>query len=138
MNSDSILLHDRPVLFKGQLVYQMGWDMTLAGNYQYQSGRPWGREIRFNGLVPGATRVFYEPMNDDQRVDPINQLDVRLEKALRFGGTAEGAVFGDLLNAFNTDAAQSILDRRFTNANFGVPSTFVPPRRLMLGAKFRF
>ena len=77
-------------------------------------------------------------MNDDQRVDAINQLDVRLEKALRFGGTAEGAVFGDLLNAFNSDAAQSVLDRRFTNANFAVPSFFVPPRRLMLGAKFRF
>ncbi len=138
VNSDSILLHDRPVLFKTQLVYQAFWELTLAGNYQYQSGRPWGREVRFNGLVPGATRVFYEPMNDDQRVDAINQLDLRLEKAIRFGPTVEGAVFGDFLNAFNSGAAQSVLDRRFTNSNFAVPSFFVPPRRLMLGAKFRF
>ncbi len=63
---------------------------------------------------------------------------MRLEKALRFGQGVEGAVFGDLLNAFNSDAAVSVLDRRFTSANFGVPSTFVLPRRLMLGAKFRF
>jgi hypothetical protein len=138
VNADGILLHDRPVLFKGQLVYELGWGLTVAGNYQYQSGRPWGREIRFNGLVPGATRVLFEPLSGDRRVDPINQLDVRLEKALRFRGTIEGAVFGDLLNATNSDAAQNVLDRRFTSANFGVPSTFVPPRRLMLGAKFRF
>jgi hypothetical protein len=137
VNARGLLLHDRPVLAKGQVVYEIGWGLTLAANYQFQSGRPIGREVRFNGLVPGATRVLYEPLNDDSRVDPINQTDVRLEKAVRFGGV-EGAVFGDLLNAFNSDAAQSVLDRRSTSANYLVPSVFVPPRRLMLGAKFRF
>ena len=73
---------------RSQLVYELGWEMTLAGNYMYQSGKPWGREVRFNGLVPGATRVLYEPFNDDRRVAALNGLDVRLEKALRFGGTA--------------------------------------------------
>ena len=137
VNADGLLLGDRPLLLKSQLVYEVGWGVTLAGNYQYQSGRPIGREVRFNGLVPGATRVLFEPLNDDLRADAINQLDVRLEKALRFGG-AEGAVFGDLLNAFNSDAAQSVLDRRSVSANYLVPSVFVLPRRLMIGAKFRF
>jgi hypothetical protein len=112
--------------------------MTLAANYMYQSGKPWGREVRFNGLVPGATRVLFEPFNDDRRVAALNGFDVRLEKALRFGGTAEGAVFGDFLNVFNNDANESIVDRRQVSANFGVPTRFVLPRRLMLGAKFRF
>jgi hypothetical protein len=138
VNSRGLLLHDRPVLAKAQLVYEVGWGVTVAGNYQYQSGRPWGREVRFNGLVPGATRVLFEPLSGDRRVDPINQFDVRLEKALSFRGGIEGAVFGDLLNATNNDAAQSILDRRFVSSNFGVGSVFTPPRRLMLGAKFRF
>jgi hypothetical protein len=31
-----------------------------------------------------------------------------------------------------------VLDRRSTSTNFGVGSAFVLPRRLMLGAKFRF
>ncbi|HTM33578.1 MAG TPA: TonB-dependent receptor [Vicinamibacterales bacterium] len=137
-NSDGLLIWDRPVLFKGQLVYELGWDMTLAGNYMYQSGKPWGREVRFNGLVPGATRVLYEPFNDDRRVAALNGLDVRLEKALKFGGTAEGAVFGDFLNVFNNDAYENIIDRRQASANFGIPTRFVLPRRLMIGAKFRF
>jgi hypothetical protein len=138
VNSEGLLIGDRPVLFKSSLVYELGWDMTTAVNYMYQSGRPWGREIRFSGLVPGTTRVLYEPFNDDRRVDALNGLDIRLEKALRFGGTAEGAVFGDFLNLFNNGAAQSVIDRRQTSTNFGVPSTSVLPRRLMVGAKFRF
>lgn len=138
VNSDGLLIGDRPVLFKSSLVYELGWDLTTAVNYMYQSGRPWGREVRFNGLVPGATRVLYEPFNGDRRVAALNGFDVRIEKALRFGGTAQGAVFGDFLNLFNNSAYQSIIDRREVSANFGVPSTFVLPRRLMLGAKFRF
>jgi hypothetical protein len=139
VNADGRLLGDRPVLLKTQLMVDVGWGVTMAGNYQYQSGRPIGREVRFNGLVPGATRVLYEPLNNDLRVDPINQLDLRVEKALRIGSRGiEGAVFGDLLNAFNNDAAQSVLDRRSISANYLVPSVFVLPRRLMIGAKFRF
>ena len=70
---------------------------------------------------------------------PLNQLDLRLEKALSFSdGRVEGAVFGDFLNTLNNDGTQSVLDRRSTTTNFGVGSSFVLPRRLMLGAKFRF
>ena len=46
-------------MFKASGVYEIGWGVTMAGNYGFQSGRPWGREVRFNGLVPGATRVLY-------------------------------------------------------------------------------
>ena len=139
VNSDGLLIGDRPVLIKANVVYQIGWGMTVAANYGFQSGRPWGREVRFSGIVPGTTRVLFEPFSGDRRVDPLNQIDVRLEKALSFSdGRIEGAVFGDLLNALNNDAAQSILDRRSISSNFGVGSSFVLPRRLMLGAKFRF
>jgi len=139
INSDGLLIGDRPIVFKASGVYELGWGTTIAGNYGFQSGRPWGREVRFTGLVPGSTRVLYEPLSGDRRVDPLNQLDLRLEKALSFsGGKVEGAVFGDLLNVLNNGAAQSVLDRRSTSSNFGVKSAFVLPRRLMLGAKFRF
>lgn len=139
VNADGLLIGDRPVVFKASGVYEIGWGTTIAANYGFQSGRPWGREIRFNGLVPGATRVLYEPLSGDRRVEPLNQLDLRLEKALSFSdGKIEGAVFGDLLNALNNDGTQNVLDRRFTSTNFGVGSAFVLPRRLMIGAKFRF
>ncbi len=56
----------------------------------------------------------------------------------RLGGNAELAAFGDFLNLFNSDANESVLDRRLGNVNYLVPSRFIAPRRLMLGAKFRF
>ncbi len=139
VNSDGLLIGDRPVVLKLSGVYDLGWGTTIAGNYGYQTGRPWGREVRFNGLVPGATRVLYEPISDDRRVKPLTSLDLRLEKALSFSdGKIEGAVFGDLLNTFNNGGTENVLDRRFVSTNFGVGSSFVLPRRLMLGAKFRF
>ncbi len=48
------------------------------------------------------------------------------------------AAFGDFLNLFNSDANESVLDRRIGNSNYRVPSNFIAPRRLMAGAKFRF
>lgn len=139
VNSDGLLIGDRPVLLKGQVVYDAGWGVTVASNYMYQSGRPWGREVRFNGLVPGATRVLYEPFDGDQRVGALNGWDVRVEKALKFGwNNAEGAVFGDFLNLLNNAGFENVIDRRSTSTNFAVPTRFVLPRRLMLGAKFRF
>ena len=47
-------------------------------------------------------------------------------------------MFGDFLNLFNSDANESVLDRRLGNSNYLVPSRFVLPRRLMAGGKFRF
>ena len=139
VNADGLLIGDRPVLIKASGVYDVGWGVTVAANYGFQSGRPWGRELRFAGLVPGSTRVLFEPFSGDRRVKPLHQLDVRLEKALSFSdGKVEGAVFGDLLNSLNNDGTQGVLDRRFSSTNFGVGSSFVLPRRLMIGAKFRF
>ena len=65
-------------------------------------------------------------------------LDSRIEKAFKLGGTTELAAFGDFLNLFNSDANESVLDRRIGNANYLVPSRFILPRRLMIGAKLRF
>jgi hypothetical protein len=64
--------------------------------------------------------------------------DARVEKSIKLGKTPEAAVFGDFLNLFNSDANESVLDRRLGNSNFDVPSRFILPRRLMVGAKFRF
>ena len=65
-------------------------------------------------------------------------LDARVEKSFKLGGTPELAVFGDFLNLINSDANESVLDRRLGNSNYLVPSRFILPRRLMIGGKFRF
>ena len=50
-----------------------------------------------------------------------NLLDLRLQKSFKLGGTADIALFADVLNTFNDDAYESVLDRRGTSTNFGGP-----------------
>ena len=142
INSDGRLIGDRPVVLKTQFIYQLPYGITSSLNYQAQSGRPIITEIRVPASATGITgvtsRVIAFPLDGEDRTKFWNQLDARVEKEFKLGGTAELAVFGDFLNVLNSDANESVLDRRIGNANRNVPSRFILPRRLMIGGKFRF
>ena len=142
INSDGRLVGDRPVVLKTQFVYQAPWGIMASMNFQSQSGHPIYTEIRVPASVtniPGAaSRVLATVVDGDKRTPQWTTVDARAEKEFKLGGTAELAVFGDFLNLTNSDASESVLDRRIGNANQDVPSRFILPRRLMIGAKFRF
>ena len=140
INSDGRVVGDRPVVFKTQVVYQLPWGLTSSANFMSQSGKPIYQEIRVAGSVTGlgTTRIVANVPDGSLRTAQWTTLDARLEKAFKLGGTTEAAVFGDFLNLFNSDANESVLDRRIGNSNYLVPSRFILPRRLMLGAKLRF
>ncbi len=137
VNTDGKLIGDRPWTFRTQLVYEAPKGFLIGANYTYQSGRPYARTARVTGLGLSTT-ILAEPITGDRSVGSWNLLDLRLQKSFKLGGNAEFALFGDLLNSFNDDAYESVLDRRGTSDNFAVPSRFLLPRRLMVGAKFRF
>lgn len=141
INSDGRLVGDRPVILKLQFLYQLPWGMTSSFNFQSQSGKPIYSEIRVPTSVtriPGASRVIAFVSDGEDRTKLWQTFDVRVEKSFNLGGPAELAVFGDALNLFNSDANESVLERRLGFDNYLAPSRFVLPRRLMLGAKFRF
>ena len=141
INSDGRLIGDRPVVLKTQFIYQLPYGITSSLNFQAQSGRPIITEIRVPTSVtniPGQSRIIAFSVDGDERTKFWNQLDARVEKEFKLGGTAELAVFGDFLNLLNSDANESVLDRRIGNAVQNVPSRFILPRRLMVGGKFRF
>lgn len=141
INSDGRLVGDRPVVLKTQFLYQLPWGIMSSLNFQSQSGRPVYSEIRVASSVtriPGASRIIATQSDGENRTKRWQTLDARVEKAFALGGNAELAVFGDFLNALNSDANESVLDRRLGNANYNVPSRFILPRRLMVGGKFRF
>jgi hypothetical protein len=141
INSDGRLVGDRPVVVKTQFLYQMPWGIMTSFNFQSQSGKPIYSEIRAATSatgIPGATRIIAVASDGQDRTKIWQTLDARVEKSVKFGKTPEVAVFGDFLNLFNSDANESVLDRRLGNSNYLVPSRFILPRRLMVGAKFRF
>ena len=109
-------------------------------NFQSQSGKPLYQEIRPSSAATGipGTRIVANPADGELRTALWQTLDARVEKSFALGGGAELAVFGDFLNLTNSDANESVLDRRLGNANYLVESRFILPRRLMVGGKFRF
>jgi hypothetical protein len=142
INSEGRLQSDRPMVLKTQFVYQLPWNMTTSANFQSQTGKPIIEEGRIPSSltnVPGTNRAVANVVDGELRTHHWTTLDARIEKAFRIGGSpAEVAVFGDFLNLFNSDANESVLDRRPGNINYLVPSRFILPRRLMIGAKARF
>ena len=127
--------------FKTQFIYEAPWGITTSFNLQSQSGKPIIQESRIASSltrIPGTNRAVSNVVDGSLRTATWTSLDARAEKAFKLGGTRELAVLGDFLNLLNSDANESVLDRRIGNVNYLVPSRFIAPRRLMLGAKFRF
>ncbi len=137
VNSDDLLIGDRPVLWKTQLVATLPWDVTLAASHQYLSGRSWGRTIRVPDLGL-TTTIRAEPLDGSRRLDALNLFDVRVEKTFRLGPSLRVAGFIDALNLFNGDAFENVASTLGSSAAFGAPTTVQIPRRLMLGARVRF
>lgn len=138
INADGLVSSDRTYLFKLQGVYELPWDVRLAANWQWTTGRPWVRQVRV-GLNQGSRRVFDEPNDGSRRVDTQNLLDVRVEKAVTLYKTLKVRILGDVFNLFNSDAALDVASRIGTQQDvFGVPNAFVGPRRLQLGVKLTF
>jgi hypothetical protein len=134
--TDGLLIGDRPVQFKVQALAELPFGITASANFQHQTGRPWGRRERVNGLgVPVTIRA--ESVDGSRRVSDWNFLDIRLQKDFRVSAARVG-LFADILNATNSDAYQNIGSDLGSSSAFGTPTFFVNPRTVMLGAKVRF
>jgi hypothetical protein len=140
VNTDGLLVGDRPWQFKTQLVYEAPAGFLLGANFTYQSGLPWGRTIRASEFLDLGltTTIRAEQLDGNRRLADWKILDLRVQKEFGLGGDANVAVFGDLLNTLNDDAYENVESTLGTVENFGRPSRFVFPRRLMLGVKLRF
>jgi hypothetical protein len=140
VNTDGLLIADRPVIAKAQIIYGLPWGVTVSGNLQHQTGRPWARQIRVSGLgFPASPTIYVEPLDGSRRVPSLDLIDMRIQKSFNFpGSTVRADFYVDALNLTNADTNESVGSRLGTSASFGLPTNFILPRRAMLGARFRF
>lgn len=140
VNTDGRLIGDRPVVAKVQLIYRAPWGIQVAANVQHQTGRFWSRQVRVAGLgFPTAPTINMEANTGDRRVEDVDMVDMRIQKAFDLAPSGlRLELFADALNLTNTDANEGIGSVLGTSSAFGTPTRFVPPRRLMLGTKFRW
>jgi outer membrane receptor protein involved in Fe transport len=138
VNTDGRLIGDRPVLFKVQGVYEAPLGFTFGVNFVHQSGRPWSRLARVSELTQISTVILAEPITGDRRVPDWNIFDVSAQKAFKLGGTVTLDLFAHFLNLTNAGPYEDVLDRNGASDTFGLGTSYFPPRRVMLGAHFRF
>ena len=138
INTEGRLIGDRPVMFKTQLVYEGPWGLLLGANFVHQTGRPWARRVRVGDVTNLSTIILAEPISGDRRLPDWNLFDLNVQKRFKLGGAASLDVFAYLLNLTNSGIGEDVLDRSGTSDSFGLPTSFVPPRRVMLGAHLRF
>src|SRR5688572_11932370 len=138
INTDGLLIGDRPVVAKAQILYRLPYGVMLSANVQHQTGRAYARQVRVSGLgFPSAPQINMEQMNGDRRVSDTDLIDLRAQKEFSFS-PMNVAVFLDALNLTNNDVYEGVGSVLGTSSAFGVGTRYVPPRRLQLGAKFRW
>jgi hypothetical protein len=140
VNTDGLLIGDRPVVAKAQLIYHLPWNFLVSGNLQHQTGRPWARQVRVSGLgFPSSPTIYMDPLDGSRRVPSLDLIDARVQKSFLLGAGTNLDLFLDMLNLTNTDATENVLSRRGDQpSTFGVASRYVYPRRLQLGVRFKF
>ena len=124
-------------------MYRFPWGILVSGNLQHQTGRFYTRGVRvsmFGNLgFPAAPQINMEPNTGDRRVKDINLFDTRVQKTFTLPRSpVRFDVFVDALNLTNSAQFESVGSSLGTSSAFGVGATYIPPRRLMLGAKVRW
>ncbi len=141
INAEGLLNGDRTYIFKLQGTYIFPYEIKLSGNYSWMTGRPYARQITVTDLNQGARIIFAEERDGSRRTSDVSLLDIRIEKEFSFSEDMRFGISADIFNLFNSDAFYDVattLSGPGTEDIFGVGSVFVPPRRVMLGAKFHF
>jgi hypothetical protein len=138
VNTDGLLVGDRPVVAKVQLMYRFPLGIMVSGNIQHQTGRLYSRQVRISGLgFPTLPTINMEANTGDRRVPDVNLVDMRVQKEFTYN-TLRLGVFLDALNVTNSDQAEGVGSTLGTSSAFGTPTRYIPPRRVQIGAKLRW
>ena len=141
LNAYQRLQGDRPHMFRLQSVLFLPQDFLLAVNANFESGKPFSRQIRATGVTSQPAQNFIaEPAGSRAglRHPTIWMLDVRFGKRFALGDV-QLKLDAYLYNALNSTAStwNSSLRLEDPGEDF-IPSRWVEPRRLMLLAGFVF
>jgi hypothetical protein len=134
-NARGRLPNDRPHMFRvmGSVdVARTGF--VVAANLQVSSGKPWAATGQVSLPQNTEQRILLEPRGS-RRLSSQSLLDVRVSRAIAFGGAGRIELLMDLLNALNDTAEESVATDNLFSANFGQPTAFVDPRRVMIGVR---
>jgi hypothetical protein len=144
---------DHPYIFKLTGTYMLPFhEVAVAANFISQSGIAYTRQVTGIPLTAGGTAsVNVEPLAS-HRLDPRNQLDLRLSKSIKIGGRELEGAF-DLYNVFNDNTIYDVRTASGTLTflqngdpngtrnvlpQFGSPAAVLAPRIGRFSVAFKF
>jgi outer membrane receptor protein involved in Fe transport len=137
VNSGGRLRGDVPWQVKTQLIYELPAGFTASANYSFRSGANLARRVRA-AETNLSSQILAQERGTSGRLPSAHFLDVRVQKELSLGGEAALVAFADVFNLLNEDAHETVVSSLGTSSSYNLPTSFVLPRRVMLGAKIRF
>src|SRR6185503_6288210 len=108
-------------------------------NFSYRTGGNLARILSVRDLTKlGRSRILGEERGEIGRLPSATLLDMRLQKDLHLGGRTRLSVFADGFNLLNEDAYEANVSDIGTSSSYQLPTGFLLPRRVTLGAKLQF
>jgi hypothetical protein len=132
-NAEGRLPNDRPHIFRVNGVGHLPWQLMLAANFQYFTGRPWMATTQ-QTLPQGSQRIMLETRGT-RRLSAQSLLDLRISKTVAMPKSGSVDVLFDVLNLLNDTAEEAIQSDNLTAATLGRATQFMDPRRVMIGVR---
>jgi len=107
--------------------------LVVAANLQIFSGKPWAGSAQVV-LPQGDQRILLESRGS-RRLSSQSLLDVRVSRTIHFGSSRSIELLVDVLNALNDTAEEGFASENRFSPNFGQPTSYVDPRRAMVGVR---
>lgn len=133
LNAKGLDPNNQKVQFKLQGTYVAPFNIVVSGFYRFLSGLPYTRQLLIEGLPQGPFTVFAEPRGS-RTPDNVSIVDVRLEKAFRFGDAYRLGLMVDVFNL--TNASPVLVEGSLTGTNLGQPQAIYSPRIARIGVRF--
>jgi hypothetical protein len=134
INASGRLANDRPHMLRVMgSVDVPGTGFVAAANVQHFSGKPWAATALI-ALPQGDQRILLEPRGS-RRLSSQTLVDVRISKTISAGPLKRIELLVDVLNVLNDAAEEGLAADTLFSQNFGQPSAFVDPRRVMFGVR---
>jgi hypothetical protein len=133
-NARGRLPNDRPHVFRTMGTVDVPrTGLVVAANLQIFSGKPWASTAQVV-LPQGDQRIMLEPRGS-RRLSSQSLLDVRVSRTIHFRGARSIELLLDVLNALDDTAQEGLASDNLFSATFGQPTSFMDPRRAMLGVR---
>jgi len=130
----------RQIPWVGKLggMYAFPWAITAAANFIGQAGSPLNPYLQSPNRTSslGTVQVLLAP-NNSSRYDNYYQLDLHVDKGVRFGGGRKVTLNADLFNAFNNNVVLEITERQ-NSASANNITRLLAPRVARFGVKVSF